>query len=345
LKINQIKKIQGTLLVDTSDFDELTQGPGWIWDEGVSFWNSPMDALTVNHSCIDLWVGSGAAHTKPPLLFVYPKTSYVTIQNQAQTVTHCQDALKVGRASKENRIEIKGEIALSSKPLFYQVPLESPHLYTAHLFLDLLKRHGIECSTLVSSKETPIEAVELASHFSPPLSVLVRNMMKSSDNMAANCLFKKLGQIRYGAPGSWSKGGQAIRDFLQTQADINTGDMVVLDGCGQSRYNLVSVHQMVGFLLWMNQQFKISPEFMAALPLSGVDGTLKLRLKEEEVKGRVRAKTGTMTGISALAGYVVGREGEIFAFALFTNGFTQPSNEVKTQLEDRICSLLAQFAR
>lgn len=346
LKVNQIKKVQGNFIVDHFDFDALPQGPGWMWDEEIAYWNSPMDALTVNHSCVNLWIRAAEEAAQPPHVFVYPKTDYVSVQNFA-TTSENEDGLVVERngSAKENLIQVKGPLLKDSSLLFYKIPIDNPHLYTASLFIDLLKRYGIEWVGQLEEQATPLDAKELASHASSPLSLIVHKMLKTSDNLAANCLFKKIGQARFGAPGTWPKGGQAIRDFLQSQAGIDVTNLILLDGDGESRYNLASAHQIVSFLGWAYKQFKFSAEFLGGLPLSGIDGSLRTRMRDSSVKGRVRAKSGTMTGISSLSGYVKTKEGEMLAFSILTNGFVKPCREYETKLEDQICMALANFSR
>jgi D-alanyl-D-alanine carboxypeptidase/D-alanyl-D-alanine-endopeptidase (penicillin-binding protein 4) len=117
-----------------------------------------------------------------------------------------------------------------------------------------------------------------------------------------------------------------------------------MDGDGQSRYNLVSPDQMVEFLKWMKEQFLFFPEFLASFPISGVDGTLRERMSDPSLKGKVRAKTGTMTGISSLAGYAMTTSGELLAFSLFINGFTKPASTYKLSLEDAITLLMTKFS-
>lgn len=345
LKLNQIKEISGDLIADNTDFDGISQGPGWMWDEGAEYWNSPMDALSVNHNCMKFWIKPANEITKPPLIYVYPKTSYVTVQNIATTIDKEGD-LKVARQalSRQNLIEVKGTMQCGKQAKEYRVPIESPQLFAVHLLKDLLQKYGIRLIGGIRVDETPGRVQALAVHRSAPLAVLVRNMMKESDNLAADCFYKKLGQLYYATPGTWQNGGQAVREFLMKRCGIDVSEMVVLDGCGLSRYNLVSPHQMVSFLSWMQKQHACNAEFMASLPISGRDGALKDRLLEKPARGNVRAKTGSMTGVSSLSGYVTTKDGELLAFSIMINGFVKSPKDFKSQLEDQICMLLAQFS-
>jgi serine-type D-Ala-D-Ala carboxypeptidase/endopeptidase (penicillin-binding protein 4) len=345
LKLMQVEEISGDLIADNTDFDAISQGPGWMWDEGAEYWNSPMDALTVNHSCMKLWIKPAAQISKPPMVYVYPKTTYVTVQNSALTLEK-EGELKVSRQvmASQNVIEVKGVVTVEKKPEEYLVPVEAPHLYAAHLLKDLLSKYGVRLNGSIKVQSSPVNAKILAVHSSVPLGVVVRNMMKQSDNLAADCLFKKLGQLRYGTPGTWQNGGQAMKEFLAKTVGIDVSEMVVLDGCGLSRYNLVSPHQIVSFLTWMQKQYKFCAEFMASLPIAGTDGYLKKRMLENSLQGNVRAKSGTMTGISSLSGYVTTKDGDLLAFSIMINGFVKPAKDYKNQLEDQICLILSQFS-
>ncbi|MBS3903956.1 MAG: D-alanyl-D-alanine carboxypeptidase/D-alanyl-D-alanine-endopeptidase [Simkania sp.] len=342
IALGQEKHFTGDLVVDHSLFDNITNGPGWMWDEGMYYWNAPVDALLIDHSCITLWILPKALKTPPEIVF-QAGADYMTIDNQAIT---CEEPgeLKVERTpvSRENKIEVKGALALTTPAQYFQVPVDAPHLYTAHVFQKNLKEHAMTWDGQVRLGKAPADATVVASHRSLPLSVLIHKALKASDNLTANCFFKKLGQLLEGSPGTWQSGSKAVRYFLQDRVQLDTDQLVMLDGSGDSRYNLVSPHQMVQFLRWMSSQFHIAPEMIAALPINGVDGTLKKRLPH--ITGKVRAKTGTMTGISTISGFIQAEDGEMLAFSIMINGFTEKAKQIEEQIEDPICLLLTQFS-
>jgi len=400
LKLLQIETIQGDLVLDNFAFDGVAKGPGWMWDEQPAFWNSPMDALVVNHSCIDLWITPSKAN-QPPNIFCFPKTEYVSIQNIAKTLPepvkkptpnnlknrnfnkadtpdwqqqsvaeagHVPDTwspeatakmempakLKTDSSSclginitrsESNKLEISGECSLDYAPIEMHVPLNEPHLFVGHLLLELLPKYGISLLGSLQHRQAPSEARCLASHFSSPLSLIVRQMMKMSDNLFSDCLFKKVGEQKSGKIGSWKTGATAVKEFLEKHANIKNSDCAVMDGSGESRYNLSSAHHLVSVLVAMHQQKECFPEFFTSLPISGTDGLLRDRLKEEGTKGRIRAKTGTMTGVSSISGYATTQNGELLAFSILINGFTGPAQNYKSRIEDQVCALLAQFSR
>lgn len=346
LKLQDITKIEGNLCVDNTLFDPINQGPGWMWDDIGYSWTAPMDALILNHSCLDVWIKPAEKIGERPFVYQYPKSDFVIVENHAETSNEGNDlTLQRRRTGKENIIDVIGKISSSEGTKHYAVPVEEPHLYTAYVFRKILGRAGLSIEGKIETKATPQNSILLASHASRPLCQIVEQMMKASNNLASDCLFKKLGENRFGAPGTWQKGSQAVREFLAQSVGLNTEKMVIMDGCGLSRYNLISAHQFVEFLRWMHHQFPCCSEFMASLPISGIDGTLIKRLNHPEAKGKVRAKTGSMTGISSLTGYLTTKDGELIAFSILQNGFAGKANEYKSKIEDEICAFLSNFSR
>lgn len=342
LKMRNITEIRGNILIDNTAFDGIVQGPGWMWDEEIAFWNSPMDALVVNHNCVDVWVMPAEELAKRPRVCVSPCKDYMNVDNR---IIMARETGEMDIKKGEGRdIIMKGTIGMGCACKTYQIPVDSPSAYAGYVFCEMLKKQGIPLQGEVQMGKTPLRAEVMATHTSLPLCVIVQHMMKTSDHLYASCLFKKMGELRYGTVGSWQNGSQAVRSYLSQEAGIDVSELVILDGTGLSRYNLVSPHQMVSFLTWAYKEFPLSAEFMASLPVAGIDGSLR-GMKQDEVKGKVRAKPGKMTGLTALAGYAVTKEGEPIAFSLMTSGFVQQTETHKLGLEDEICAFIAQYSR
>ncbi|MGE0669700.1 MAG: D-alanyl-D-alanine carboxypeptidase/D-alanyl-D-alanine-endopeptidase [Parachlamydiales bacterium] len=340
LKLKGIQRIQGNIYIDRSDFDGVAQGPGWTWDDGAVDWNSPLDALTINHSCVNICVKPNACCDLPAEVHVQPKTSYITVENHALTAEKSENLQAERRwRTKENIIDVNGSIVKEQEIQKFMVPVELPHLYTASLFCDLLDQNGIKFKGAIEEKTIGSDLAELASYASRPLFEMVVEMMKESDNLIADTLFKKIGQRTFEAPGSWQNGLEAVNSFLKDKVGIDPANTVIVDGSGLSRYNLLSPHQINALLIWVDRQCPSSAEFMASLPISGVDGTLKNRMTDPAIKGKVRAKTGSLMGVSTLAGYATTEKGEKIAFSIMMSGFTKKTSEYKLKIEDQILDL------
>lgn len=343
LKMRQVHKISGSIVVDNYAFDEFAQGSGWMMDASGEYWNSPMDALTVDHNAIHVWVAPAKQLEEPAKVFLDPNMTGFPIYNRA--VTGQSGHLRVDRRTlpDDDRIDVEGTIPIESAPLEFKVPVPAPAVYAGYILKESLQSRGIFVKGQVMRGKTPENVQEVGVHFSRPLSQIVQYMMKRSDNMYADCLFKKLGQVCVGTPGSWQKGSLALREFLFSATNIDASQMVILDGSGLSRYNLASPHQIIQLLKWAYHDFKIGSEFEASLPIAGVDGTLKSRMVQ--IKYKVRAKPGGMPGVAGISGYVHTADGDVLAFSILINSLAKPVKDCKKEIEDQICATLAQFSR
>jgi D-alanyl-D-alanine carboxypeptidase/D-alanyl-D-alanine-endopeptidase (penicillin-binding protein 4) len=208
---------------------------------------------------------------------------------------------------------------------FGEEAVSQPEHLTGALFRGILERKGVEISGKVRIGKLETEGHLIASHLSKPFKELVRLAVKDSDNLYANCLFKRLGP-------SWEKGKKKVEEYLFKK--IGENSVIVVDGSGLSRYNAVAPHEMVEFL----KKMRGHSAFMESLAIGGVDGTLKNRMGM--IPRKMRGKTGSMTGVSSLCGYLTTNTGREFAIAIFVNGYVKEGREIKRKLEDGICQLL-----
>lgn len=343
LKKKGIEKIEGDLFFDLSLFDQVSQGPGWMWDEEPAFWCAPLSPLNVEHNCVEITIHPRGEDYKHSLLSFAPSCDYIDVKNELQVQVGKKGkdfkiALKKGE--KKTVFQVQGKIGSLHETVSIKMPVKKPGQYAASLFRFSLQKKGILFSGKTRMKALSKNATLLAMHHSPPLKELLKSVLKESDNLYANTFFKFLGMKKFSRPGTWEKGGRATLDFLSKRVGLDTKEMVIVDGDGESRYNLVSPHQMVTFLRWAHQNFPYAKEFQEALPRNGIDGTLKGRLKSASLIGRLAAKTGTMTGNSSLCGFIQSEKGEELAFAILIGGFVKRCAEVKSGIEDSICTLL-----
>jgi D-alanyl-D-alanine carboxypeptidase/D-alanyl-D-alanine-endopeptidase (penicillin-binding protein 4) len=294
-----------------------------------------MDGMSVNHNAIDVWVIPPRELNCPPVIDLEPITNDETVKNEALGAEE-SDLLVIRPTFPDTpAITIRGKVSVDSGPRLFQIPVLSPPHFAGRMLMAFLEEAKIEVKGKVAVGQMPPECEEVASHTSAPLSEIVEFMMKGSDNLYADMLFKKIGEVCFQPPGSWQKGSQAVREFLRKETNIDPGEIVVLDGSGISRYNLMTPHQLTQLLMWGAKEFKLSPEFMGSLPISGVDGSLQRRMLA--AKSKIRAKTGVMTGISTIAGYVSTKSGDTLVFAIMMNGLVRSPKEVKQSVEDEIC--------
>lgn len=213
----------------------------------------------------------------------------------------------------------------------------------AEKFKNLCSAHGIQTADNVSIQTAPDYGQVLAVHNSETLESLVWEMLKSSDNIFANALFKKIGAACCGVPGSWEKGKQAIENFLRESIGIDPDELLIDEGSGLSRYNAIAPNHFVKLLQWIHKQ-PFFNTFVTCLPHAGIDGTLKSRMLT--CKDAIKAKTGSLTGVTTLSGYIYTHHMPTLIFSILINGFVQPRSSncspinYKNNVEDEICMYL-----
>jgi len=334
MKENGIDRIKGDLVLDLSAFDDIAQGPGWMWDDIDTYGFSPLSSINLEHNCLQFTVKPGNDSGRPCYVDVYPRCGAISIINRSVT-GKAGSSIEVRRL-QDGRFEVVGSMRIEDKPKEFKMPVREPHEFAGDVLKTLFKQNQIVFEGEVKVGVCAKRVTEVGIHRSKPLAEILKVVLKVSDNLSADALFKKVGQVRYGSPGTWQKGSRAVREFLEGKAGLDVGNIVVLDGCGASRYNLVSPQQMVTFLKWVHEKFVYGTEIKAALPIGGVDGSLKKRMTAPFMVSKVRAKTGTMTGVSSLCGYL----NDDVAFAIFVNGYVKSGREIKGKIEDEICHVL-----
>jgi len=175
-----------------------------------------------------------------------------------------------------------------------------------------------------------------------PFDEVILNLNKNSDNLSAEMTLRALGLEFFGAPSSAEKGIRMI-DSLITLAGFEPEDYRIVDGSGVSHYNLITPELIVGIFTFLN---KNRPELLRILkdsfPVAGMDGTLKNRMKNSAAFGNVRAKTGTLSGVSTLSGFVNSASGKEIAFSIFLQNFTG-SAKMARDYQDKICEIMAEM--
>ena len=212
-----------------------------------------------------------------------------------------------------------------------------------HLLKTALMEGGINVTGEVVSGTVPSDAKVIAKHLSPPLADILKLMNKPSDNWIAELIFKTIGAEVIGEPGTWQKGRQAVTEFLSEIIDDPSPHRFV-DGSGLSRYNLLNAELLTDLLVHTHQNFALMPEFLASLPIAGVHGTLKNRMQGMYAEKVLRAKTGTLSGVSALAGYTVTADDEVFAFGILISHYVG-SPALARGIQDKIGDYLTGFSR
>lgn len=343
-----LKDLQGDIVVDETYFDAVRWGKGWMWDDGpIGGYYPHLSALTINRNGVLVRISPGTEVDDPVRVQLHPPTQYMKIVNEATTVGHSEKTrLTVKRkegSTKKNLLMIDGVMAIGQATMNRRVDVLDPALYCGTLLRETLAKRGVTLQGRVRYGEVPEDAMEIVTHISPPLSHILWEMNKPSDNLIAELLLKTIGAELSGSQGTAEKGLGAISNFLG-EIGMDWEHYTLADGSGVSRYNLVTASLLTDLLVYMFRNFAVMPEYLASLPVGGVDGTLTRRMRGMKAEGVLRAKTGTLRGLTALAGYTVTADGETVAFSIIMSNYHGPVSS-RRALQDKIGDMLTRFSR
>lgn len=333
-----IKRINGNLLLDESYFDETRLGTSWMWDDEPYGYSAQVSGLAVNKNFTTLTATPGKTVNDAPVLTMNPATTYITVTNQLKTTEGKESNVLVERPRGKNEIIVSGTIGMQAAPYDEDVTMEDPAFYVGDLWKDQLLKQGIALHPKIEVKKTILQSgVPLYTHLSKPLSEITVELNKDSDNFYAEMLLKTLG-VTQKSEGSFEAGSEAVADVME-RAGIESGFRQV-DGSGLSRFNMITPEQMIEALIFLQEQ-EYRTDLEKSLPIAGVDGTLKNRMKGTSAEKNLAAKTGSLSGVNTMSGYVTAKNGHKLAFSILINGIYK--SKYARELQDQIGILLTTY--
>ncbi len=355
LTIRGVKKIKGEVIVDDSFFDEQRVGPAFEQKNQDSAYRAPQGAVSLNSNAITVRVLPALVEGQQARVILDPPSAYIALINEARTVGSGRTSLLVDASEDKDAVpghertvvRVRGTIRVSeTSGMDFHKRVAHPDLYAGYTLVDLLTKRGIQIVGKVSRGTAPPSAQLLDTHYSQPLGVLVRDINKRSNNFTAEQVLKCLGADSSGKPGSWPKGLQAVSRYLETLG-IMPGKYQMVNGSGLFDSNRFSAVQVVTLLRAAYRDFRIAADFVASLAVAGADGTIAHRLGGTPADRYVRAKTGTLNGVSCLSGYAgtpLSAQQPVrppLAFSILVNDVDETS--VAKRLQDAIVEALVAF--
>jgi len=338
-----IRTIAGHIVaVDDRAADEDALGAGWMWDDLVEDYAAGVGALQLNEDAVRVTIAPGPAPGSSAAVSVAPFPGTLTIDSTVIT-SGTEPTIRIRRLPGSSRLELRGSIPFGHAPLSYGVAVDDPLQFFADQLRTALIRNGVDVRgsaiTAPGPKGPGLREDErradpfgpaLVEYRSAPLSTLAIRLMKISQNQYAETFYRTIG------------GRDAVMKIVQPWG-VTPADLIQRDGSGLSRYDLVTPEALVTILTHVARDETLRGPFAASLPVAGSLG-LTNRMKGTPAEGNATAKTGSMTGVRSLSGYVTSGDGEPLVFSIIANNFDAEPATIN-RATDAIIVRLAQFRR
>lgn len=329
-----IRRINGNLIGNDSFFDQQPYPKGWSWEDLSFYYGVEINALSFNNNAVDLTVYANDNVGEAPEIEWFPfDTDYVSFINDqviAPADTEYDEFYR--RKLGTNTIELASKL-----PQGY-VEKESLSIHDAPLFfLDTFKKYledgNIELNGRIIVDSKPQDWKEksyqqLTEHVSVPLDSMLTQINKESNNFYSEMLLKTAAAEHYDATGSTELGISMVKDFAKSMK-IDTTNLKMDDASGMSAGTMLKMSDLNRFLVEMRSHphFDI---YKNSLPVAGQNGSLKNRFLNSPLKGKLFGKTGYVSGVRSLSGYMKSLSGKPLIFSVVTNNYTEKTSYIDT---------------
>lgn len=356
-----LKEIDGDIVADDSYFPYDPYPEGWGIGDMFFEFGAPVSAIDFNDNTITVHVSPGVRENDPAIVMVDPSAGSESIQTQIATAPPGGNPyFAVVRQPGPNFLLLRGMIPLGHAPADIDLAMVSPAETAAVALKQLFEQRGIRVTGTARVVHAPAPETSdsngvsppppppmpsaagpnpnlLAEHLSPALIECIRLTNKISQNLHAELLLRTVAHEKAGY-GSADAGIKVEQDFLKA-AGAQDGDVVLSDGSGLARDDLVTPRAMVALLHYAAQQ-PWGAEFLSTLPIAGVDGTLDTRLKQISGPAVVQAKTGSLEHVRAMSGYATTLHGEHLVFAIFGNNDTEHGRDATSAIDAIVMAMI-----
>jgi len=325
-----VRRIVGNLIADDTYFDNVRLGDSWAWDDEPFYYSAQISALTLAPNT-DYDSGTaiveslpGASVGAPVKLTLVPANGVLKLVSTATTgAAGSANTLSIEREHGTNIVNVTGSVPLGATVGQEWVTVWEPELYAADVFRRALAAEGISVIGQVKNAASPTTARVLARDESMTVGELMNPFLKLSNNMHAETLVKAMGAVAE-ASGSWPVGLGVVTDYAQT-VGVDTSTIRLSDGSGLSRKVNVTADSITDLLIGVQKE-PWWQQWYDALPIAGnadrfTGGTLRNRMRNTPAANNLHGKTGSLTGVTSLSGYVTNADGRKLAFSMISNNY------------------------
>lgn len=326
------EKITGGVMVDDTWFDGVEEARGWELEEAPDrAYAAAISATSVNYNAVAIYVRPASTPGAPAVVVVDPPTERVVIEGTITTeavgagvrvYSQKNDAATpVGQPHEGTLITVEGSVGLRDAPARIYRRVYDPARHFGSVLTSFLQQRGVKMRHNIQKGTVPAGSRLILVDKSQPLKEIVDDLNHYSNNILAETLIKQMGAEVMGAPGTFDNGLQVSRTYLEDIVGFAPGSYIFENGSGLNDVNRFSARQLAMLTRAVARDYEIATEWFTSLAVAGTQGTIGFRMKDTPAKRRLRAKTGTLRGVSALSGTVVRPSGDVVAFSILTAGY------------------------
>jgi D-alanyl-D-alanine carboxypeptidase/D-alanyl-D-alanine-endopeptidase (penicillin-binding protein 4) len=340
--VNEVKRtgltnIEGDISVDATRFDEELFDSGRESVRVDRAFDAPISAASFNWNSTNIFIRPGAAVGASARVFLDPENEYLELENKTKTVA--KSGIKTLEASRvkagdHDKIIVSGSISDNAPEAVIYKSISNPNLWIGMHLKEFLKQRGITLKGKVKVAACENGANAIAISPSKNLNEILSDMLKFSNNFVAEMLAKNLAAENSASPAKMKDGIEEIKKYMDI-VGFARKDYTLENVSGLTRDNRFTAKQLALVLNTIKNDFLIFPEFLSGLPIAGVDGTLKNRMKKGE-QTLVRAKTGYLDGVVGLAGYIGRKNDSPLIFVFMYNGDYDHGSAARPLFDDLI---------
>jgi D-alanyl-D-alanine carboxypeptidase/D-alanyl-D-alanine-endopeptidase (penicillin-binding protein 4) len=331
--------VKGVAYGDISMKDDRYWGNGWAWDDNPDYYQPYLSPLMLSKGTVKV-TAHPTQKGEPARIECSPRSGYYTVDNRTLTRTSSAGEFNVTRdwINNDNCLVVSGDV---KSTVSSTINVFSSQNHFMHTLVERLAERGITVTGGYSFAPMPTDSVNsLIATFETPLIDVAIQLMKKSDNLNGEALLWRIGAQSVGEkrPITAADGLKEVNRLIH-RAGHNPKNYKIVDGCGLSNYDYLSPELLVDVLRYAYSKSELFRQLYRTLPIAGVDGTLRGRMKEGKAYRNVHAKTGSYTAINALTGYVKASNGHDIAFAIMNQNCLSPA--AARHFQDSVCEELA----
>lgn len=330
-----IQRIEGGIVADMTMLDGEAQNPAWLCEDAGNYYAPGIFALNYYGNTMNIVLKSGEPGSIATVVKTEPQVEDVYFINHIRCDKISYDGAFVSGLPYSRERYLTGVVPSNLGTFGVKGDLPNPGLLLARHFTSRLREAGIDVKrdATYEADYNPLSPArtEFYTHYSEPLSELIKETNVNSNNLYAEAIFRYLG-TRYSLPGSIHNSQDLLRDYWRRRG-VEMQSAIVKDGCGLAPQDAVSAKAFVQLLTIMARSSN-KDAWMASLPTSGLTGTLKTLCPNTALEGRIHAKSGTIAGTKNFAGYIDMPNGETWVFAILINSAPGKAKKIQTVIQD-----------